>query len=196
MLFRSLYNLGNAYYRNEQKGLAMAAYLAARNLLPRNPDIRANLSFVHKEIRDNLDIVKPKTVMTTLGFWLANTTPKEMGYSAIFFWCLGFLVLLLATWVPRLASARTAGIVIVSLSALLFLGFSMSAFYDEEWGAVTSTQADVLSGPGVHNTVVFELHEGAPFVVKRQENEWYQIELSDGKKGWIPLKDCRVFPTS
>ena len=68
------YNLGHAYYRNGQKGQAMAAFLAAKRFLPRNPDVKANLQHVHKNIDDNLAYSKDLGVMGAVGFWLSGIT--------------------------------------------------------------------------------------------------------------------------
>jgi tetratricopeptide (TPR) repeat protein len=47
------YNLGNSYFRNSQLGESMAAFLAARRLMPSNPDVKANIDFVQKKSKIN-----------------------------------------------------------------------------------------------------------------------------------------------
>lgn len=184
------YNLGNAYMRKGEVGQAMAALLAARRLLPRDPDIQANLAFVHKGIPDRLDVSLPKSVMTMLSFWLTNTTPKEVAYFALTLWVLGFLLLLPARTFPQL---RVAGISALVLAMLSGAAFSLSIYNDHPWGAVIQPKANIFSGPGIHNAIIFELKEGAPFAVGQTGDQWYQIELSDGKKGWISRTDCQVY---
>ena len=78
------YNLGNAYFRSGEKGKAMAAYLAARSLLPRDPDIKANLKFVHDQMVDKLSIRSSGSVMRDLSFWLDMGTAKEFLFVASF----------------------------------------------------------------------------------------------------------------
>ena len=69
----------------------------------------------------------------------------------------------------------------------------MSLSQEQKWGAVAASVVKVTSGPGQNNAVVFELKEGAPFVAQKSENSWYQIELSDGKKGWLAASDAVVY---
>ena len=44
------YNLGNAYYRQEQLGRALLNYERARQLAPRDPDILANRQFAQEQL--------------------------------------------------------------------------------------------------------------------------------------------------
>ena len=46
------YNLGNAYYKLNQKGRAVWAYERALRLDPRDSDIRANLDLMKKQLVD------------------------------------------------------------------------------------------------------------------------------------------------
>ena len=66
----------------------------------------------------------------------------------------------------------------------------------EHWGAVTAERVPVYSGPSEDNTKLFMLHEGAPFVVEQETNDYLQIRLSDGKKGWIATNTARTRPTA
>ncbi len=49
----------------------------------------------------------------------------------------------------------------------------------------TAVRTAVYSGPSADNTTLFMLHEGAPFVVEQETNDYLQIKLSDGRKGLI-----------
>src|SRR5258706_13098169 len=44
------YNLGNAWFRQTQLGLAILNYAQARRLAPRDPDILANLKFAQQRL--------------------------------------------------------------------------------------------------------------------------------------------------
>ena len=57
-----------------------------------------------------------------------------------------------------------------------------------------AAEVDVLASPTVRNAVViFQLHEGAPFAVTTESGDWYKIQLSDGKSGWIPREQLAIF---
>lgn len=180
-----LYNLGNTYYRMGQKGKAVATYLEARRLLPRDPDIAANLQFVYDELEDKLALELDRGVFEFLGFWMSSTTPKELLHWAAFLWCFGFLGLGLYLFKPQFRLLKTSSSLAVFVGTIILVAYSVSSMHEDYWGAVTESKSLILSGPGKHNTTVFELREGAPFVAKEKQQGWYRIELSDGKKGWI-----------
>jgi hypothetical protein len=186
------FNLGNALYRNQEKGRAMAAYLAARQLMPRDPDVRANLKFILASVPDRLDAVQPQTIVDLLMFWEGNFSVRELAFGSA--WLLGLGGLLLGLQlVPKLRGIGPLGYWAFGLGALVAMAFSISFTTEEKWGAISASIAKVTSGPSEGSTVVFELHEGAPFVVEAADKGWYQIALSDGKKGWVPLRDATVY---
>ncbi|MBI2603565.1 MAG: tetratricopeptide repeat protein [Deltaproteobacteria bacterium] len=188
------YNLGNSYYRRGEKGKAVAAYLAARSLTPRDPDIRANLKFVHAQGKDNLATSR-SSFFRMMFFWLDWSTPKELLYFAAMGGSLGFVLLFLSLLLKR-AALKVWGQGVLLGSILAFAAFTVSLTFEEQWGAVIQSTAPVFSGPGASNTVVFELHEGAPFVVDLEENDWVRIELADGKKGWLARANVAIFSHS
>lgn len=50
---------------------------------------------------------------------------------------------------------------------------------------VTSAICNVRSGAGTEFPVVFKVYKGNAFKALSKENDWIQIENSDGKVGWI-----------
>ncbi len=187
------YNLGIAYYRKERVGDAMAAFLGARRLLPRDPDVKANLRFVTAKIRDKLEIEQPTSGFRALTFWTAATTPRELGWVFAVTGVLAGLGVALTVVVPRFATARRWALSGFTVPVAAALALAISIGESQRWGAVTASQATVYSGPD-KKTVLFELGEGAPFAVEdRSEQGFWRIALSDGKKGWVSGSDVKVF---
>jgi tetratricopeptide (TPR) repeat protein len=166
------FNLANSYFRMGEKGKAVAAYLAARSLLPRDPDVKANLKFVHDQMVDKLAIHSSSSIFRELAFWVDRTTPKEILLFSAVLGCITLCLLFFSLVVRNLAFLRVWS---VSFSFIAFLGFCVfgtSLYYAETWGAVSSLLSEVRSGPGEQNTIVFRLHEGAPFLVDAREGDW------------------------
>ncbi|NRA44816.1 MAG: SH3 domain-containing protein [Oligoflexales bacterium] len=187
------YNLGNAYYRLEEPGKAMAAYLAAKRLLPRNPDIKANLAYVHGQIKDKLEYQTESGFLNVIAFWQDSVTSKEIFEVFLFFWCLGFLLLGVFYWKRQLVLLKRSGLGMLGVAVITFSAFLISQNQDAVWGAVSANSAAVRSGPGELNTQVFELHRGAPIKITEEEKDWFLINLSDGKKGWIAKKQVSSY---
>jgi len=185
------YNLGLAYYRLNKPGEAMAAFLAARELLPRDPDVAANLKVVLAQTPDRLDTELPKGPAAAASAWLDRLTLREYAWiTALLAGFLG-LGLLAAQLVKPLHSVAKPLAIALVLPLLTGLALFMRVCQSESWGAVTAAAAKVHAAPGAAATL-FELRAGAPFVVEEERDGWMRIVLSDGKKGWIAGTDVKV----
>lgn len=181
------YNLGNAYFRLGQPGEAVAAYLAARSALPRDPDISANLSHVLSKIPDRLD-AEHRTLLHSLAFWYGWATVAEWWTWATFIW---IATVGLGLWNRSSPLPRGFWIGLLAGTLLAVAGL-VQASLEEVWGAVIVPTAPVRSSPGSQGVVLFELHEGAPIMVRSAAQESLAIVLSDSKTGWIDRHQVRV----
>ena len=90
---------------------------------------------------------------------------------------------------------KTAMMMKRPLAALALFGVRVAM--DETWGAVKVPVAAARTGPGERNTLVFELHEGAPVRLAGKARDGYRlVELSDGKRGWMAATDIGLFGAS
>ena len=186
------YNLGNSYFREGKVGQAVAALLASRTYLPRNPDVQANLKHVLSQASDKLEPSLPAGVVRNLTFWVGKATARELlGVAS------GGIYLAGLFWVIFLLFQKN-GFKLVSFGlgtlSLLFFAAGVSVeLQGERWGAVIVESAPVSSQPSANASAVFVLREGAPFVVSAESPGWYKIQVSDGKIGWIGADSVRAF---
>lgn len=191
-----VYNLANAYFRAGFLGKSIAAYLSARRDLPRNPEIKANLKYALSKTADKVEPHRHHVFL-----WLSSFSYHEMVWFSLLAACLGFSCLgffyLMA--IRKSLFSGALSIKILGFFSLLLAGGSMASLYGsnpvhERWTAVVAPKISVFSGPDErHNAVLFELHEGAPVMIHKKEASWFQIELSDGKKGWIKIDSVQLF---
>ncbi len=186
------HNLGLSFYRAGERGAAMAAYLRAFQLRPRDPDIQFNLKFLLAKGSDQLEAQMPK------GDWESYLCPLALNireYFLLFVSC--FLVTggLAALWVWTRKSVLILPLVIAAvLLSYVGAGYSWTAARQQDWGAITVAKAGVFTGPTDKNAlVIFELHEGAPFAVVEQSEDWLKLRISDGKTGWVKNDQVAVF---
>ena len=59
-------------------------------------------------------------------------------------------------------------------------------------GVIYSQKAEVRSEPNTFSTRLFEVHEGLKVSINQLENNWVEIELLDGKTGWISNEQIRL----
>jgi hypothetical protein len=187
-----LYNMGVVRAEMGESGQAMALLLAARRWLPQDPDVNASLRAVHATVPDQLQVFVPgessssvammRGVLTAFSPW-AWTILSAL---SIFVGGSFFLV----SVVRRTHATKPLVWFFFGLGMFgLGLGFA-SEHLRPVWGAVVTKQAPVSQAPGTES--VFALNEGAPFLYKRQQGEWVEIVLSDGRSGWVRALDVRV----
>jgi len=190
-----LYNLALSYYRAGDNGRSMGAILAARNLLPRDPDVRSNLKFLEGRLQDKLSASPELTTgERLLNFWVGGVSVKELLVANIVTGVLTAVVLILMFSIGRLKKYRFFSLWAVALPLLTIglLGTKLSL--ESEWGAITTDGAKVYSGPGASNTLLFNLNTGAPVELSSESNAGFRmVRLSDGKKGWVAESDLAVF---
>jgi tetratricopeptide (TPR) repeat protein len=188
------YNLGTSLYKNGELGSAVAALLRARSLEPSDPDIRYNLRFLQEKTRDKLDTKLPQD---RLSEWSASRWFTERAL----FWWTSIVLIMMFSYLGWMFFTGKASVLswmgaLILLIGALYPGLSLARvlWQDPDWGAVRTAEVDVLASPTVRNAVViFQLHEGAPFAVTNESGDWYKIQLSDGKSGWIPREHLAIF---
>ena len=178
------YNLGNAYFRQNEIGKAILFYERAYRLIPRDADLKFNLGYALDQTRDA--IPKNQGFMNTTFFWLNALNLVEL------FW--GFAVLNVLFWgvlLSRLFFQRewTYYVLIVCLVFWLIAGLSFGLKWyqlaNDDRAVILDEEVRVLAGPDVNDTVLFKLHEGTIVAVERSEDGWSLVRLPDKKRGWL-----------
>jgi tetratricopeptide (TPR) repeat protein len=181
------YNLGNASARLNKKGEAVLYFTRARELDPHDPDILANLRRVAPSgVVNSVSLTHPLR-------WTANQLSLREWitlFLALFFLagvCGG--IYLASPTRPR--PLRNLFIISLTATALvsLFGGYRYHETYYVQYATVLQPGASVRSGPADKFAQVDTLPEGE--IVKRlgtTEDEWAEVQLSDGRKGYMQAK--------
>ena len=191
--FKVFYNLGNAYFRQNQLGKAIANYRRALAIQPRDEDTKANLSFVKLFTLDKISAgsigeeQKINPLSNMLHWFLNVSSVDEFALLASLFYTLSMALGILMIFKR---SRRYLQLVFVTLLVfLLIFGSSLLAkiyFDSQNYGVVIVTQVEVRSGPAEDFILQFTGHEGLEFRVEEGAEGWYRISLPNGIKGWIP----------
>lgn len=187
------FNLGNAYFRQGDLGRSVAAYLAARHYLPRDPDVAANLDYVLSRIPDRVQARAPKGALDTVFFWVHASTEAEQVTIALLVLSFFFGAFAVAIWSPALRSAARIAAFVTGLAfCVTIAGLVWKKSHLHRWGSLVSEVTQVYSGPSDQgNAVLFTLNQGAPIRIADDSGDWIKLILSDGKKGWV-RKDAVV----
>jgi tetratricopeptide (TPR) repeat protein len=192
------YNLGLAYYRNQQLGFAILEMEKANRLTPYDRQITKNLELLRNEQADGLPPL-PRFFLSD--WWLrvaARLTPTTWGIMAIVLLCLAGGALMvrsskLAAWQPggKWATWRRWR-PIISLGsfvlAVLFVGLALARQAElarTDQGVVTAPVVDLHIAPGDDAAVDFQVHEGLRVRIADNFKGWTKVVLVDGREGWV-----------
>lgn len=178
------YNLGNAYLKSDQLGRAIWAYERALLQMPRDPDLRFNLSHAREQTRDATGDLRGS--IETAFFWLRSFSLGELfaGFAVLnlLFW--SFLLIRLfnrAEWLFYLLLLTISLWVVAGLS----FGLKYYRIASDDRAVVLQKEVDILAGPDTADTVLFKLHEGTMVHHERSEDGWSLIRVSDKNRGWV-----------
>lgn len=188
--YKVYYNLGNAYFKEGKIGPSILNYNRALRLAPSNPDIEYNLRVANSYVKDKIEHVPEfflKTWMRSLRMSLSSNAWATMSLILLTVMLACVLLYLLAT---KLALRKT-GFYSAIVLLLLFIFSVVSASVGRrelthaKEAIVMSTAAPVKSSPDNGSKDLFVLHEGTKVRVLNALDEWQEISIADGNKGWI-----------
>ncbi|MCK4257974.1 MAG: hypothetical protein KAX49_03300 [Halanaerobiales bacterium] len=187
------YNLGNTYYRLDQKGKALLNYMRAKNLIPRDPDLSSNLEYLEEELQIERD---GGGWLFGLASWISDyMTLRELAFLVSLFLTLVVILILSAVFITKWRQFLKIPMVIVILCLIIFLfGTVLSGyhFYGTNPAVVVVNEAKVRFEPSMSGEIYYSLTEGTTIGIENIRDEWSQIQREDGKKGWVKSEDIEV----
>ncbi len=192
------YNLGNCYYRLDDMARAVLWYERASMLDPSDGDIRFNLGMARGK---TIDKVVPKHEIFFVNWYttLVNTASvDEWGRLSLAFFLCALVALALCVALRRLVLRKISLAAFVVLLLLSVVGnvCALTGRYRllHRTGAIVmDASAVVKSTPSASGNDLFVLHEGTRVEIRDNTlSSWYEIELADGKVGWIESRQVEV----
>ncbi|MBO5419783.1 MAG: BatD family protein [Bacteroidales bacterium] len=191
-------NTGNAFYKEGNVPMAILYYERALKLDPSYSDARYNLELLESMIQDRIDPVPElilKTWMRDL-CWVLDSDSWAVVF--IVFLALTLALLLLFLLAPTVAGRRTgffAGIVtlIISVFAISFSMWQKNDYMKRDDAIIMRPVISVKSSPSAEASQdLFILHEGTKVKIIDEVGSWNNIELADGRQGWLQTSDIEV----
>jgi tetratricopeptide (TPR) repeat protein len=192
------YNLGNACFKQDDLAHAILNYERALKLDPSYSDARFNLEFAQGLVQDKIEAV-PEFFLSIWGRKLCWLLPSDT-------WAVLFLVLLAVTLgcvllflLGRSVAARKGGFaaaivaLVLSVLCVSFAFWQRADYRKADSAIVTRAVTTVQSSPGRDSAKdLFVLHEGTKVKLLDTVGDWHNIELADGRQGWLPSADLEV----
>jgi tetratricopeptide (TPR) repeat protein len=186
------YNIGNAYFKLNDIPDAILFYERAYLLNPADENINYNLQISRTLIVDRFQEIPELFFIKWYNF--ISLIISTNGWAKISIVSFILFLLFLSLYIY---SSKHRQKVIGFWSAIFFFTISLSSFaftarnkslvYDSHKAIIFSPQVSGKSSPDKSGTDLFVLHEGTKVSVEDEVGEWYEIRLSDGNTGWIPV---------
>jgi len=191
-----LYNLGNAYFRQNNIAGAVWAYEKCLELDPGFQDAIYNLSLVNLKVKDRVDVPPAPMYLQFYRHLKQQFTPDRWVFICSV-WLVLFTVFRMIRIIKRWDQIRAMKITEHIFVVLLILSVLISAHAINDdlrikQGIIYSDSVTATSEPKSYSTPLFEVHEGLKVIVIDQIQDWVEIRLIDGKTGWVSEREVRL----
>lgn len=185
------YNLGCAYYRLDSIAKSILWFERAYQLEPDDKDIVYNLDLVRTKTIDRI-IPRHEMFFVSLFRSLVNSLSSyKWAWMGISFFVFFLLLLSMYLFSSRI-SLRKIGFFASLFCLFISLLSNVCAYQQLKYisnsikGVIMTSSVTVKSTPSDNGNELFVIHEGTCVEIQDDTmKEWVQIQLSDGKQGWI-----------
>lgn len=192
-------NLADSYFKCGELGQAVLYYNKALKLNPDNKDAQFNLDIVKGQLRDKIETV-PEFILTT---W-SNRLCYSLSGNA---WCVIFLVFLAllaasvvvfflagqSLW-KKISFSSAIVSLVVALVSCIYAAKITREYNAENQAVIMESVVAVKNAPAATGTAdLFILHEGATVKILDTIGSYVNIEIADGRSGWIKSSSIEIF---
>ncbi|MBI9045885.1 MAG: tetratricopeptide repeat protein [Anaerolineaceae bacterium] len=188
------YNLGNAYYKNDQLGQAILNYRRAERRMPRDADVKTNLAVAKGQCQDQLEAEQSLGSFFSAVFagWLSLS---ESLIILLIIWTMLCLVLILFLLSKSQSGILRIFLIIISLVFIFALTSTTILSFErlaKPAAIVLASEVEVKSGPAEDYVTEFKLHSGTEVQMIEQQNGWSRIQISGDLQGWLPTETIEI----
>ncbi|MEZ4979131.1 MAG: tetratricopeptide repeat protein [Chitinophagales bacterium] len=180
------YNLGNAYFKNNELALSILYLEKAQKLAPGDDNIQHNLRLAYLNTSDKIEPLPELFFILWWKRFLSSKTASQWAKLGLLFSFIAFIsfaiIRIRKNWLLK---------VLASFSVVCFLAFTSLAFlknsYDKshEYAIVMQDDVQLLSAPNSSGKELFRVNQGLK--VRRIESidTWTKLRLEDGNEAWV-----------
>lgn len=188
--FEINYNIGNTYFKLNQIPESILYYERALKYQPANEDLLYNLRMANDRIVDKIETL-PRTKLNR--WWREfryGLGPDGWGLIALAWSLLSAFLLFVFFYSRRLGIKRFGfyGGILALVLMILSTTLAKSAYEyrnTHNSGIVFPDKVDVKGEPREESTIVFVLHAGTKVEIVQQVDNWYEVQLASGNRGWM-----------
>jgi tetratricopeptide (TPR) repeat protein len=184
------YNLGNAYFKSGNNAKALLWYERALRLDPNNEDIVHNIAFVQQKLIDKIEILPELFIVKWWNACSGLLTGHRWAIFSIiacslFALCLLLILLIRISWVRSISIFIVILTLFLTVFSIIFAKKETSRYIQNPEGIIMTSVINVKSTPNEKGSDLFVIHLGLKVGIIDQLNEWVEIRVPNGEKGWI-----------
>lgn len=194
--FNLQFNIGNTHYKLDEIPSAILHYEKALKIDPSNEDVKQNLKLAYAKTTDKIEPARELVINRWWKEIINLNSADSWGIIATF---LLFTSLMLALFyllanksiIRRIGFFGASAVLLIAIICYFF-GYQQHYYSNEAKAAIIFTPTvSIKSAPGESGTVLFVLHKGTKVHLLESTNEWRNVALPNGNKGWIKENDIR-----
>jgi tetratricopeptide (TPR) repeat protein len=185
------YNLGNVYYKSDHIANAILYYEKALLLKPGDEDIMQNLMLANARIIDKIDTIPAFFIKRWIKYIQGLLSPNHWAVLCLILFFLslaGFTLFAISNRIQLKKAGFTAGVILIifTITGLAFMQTRIRQIQQHDNAIIMVSSVNARSSPDEQSTNVFVLHEGTKVMLTDSVQQWKEIRIANGNKGWIP----------
>ena len=190
------YNMGNAYFKNNDIASAILYYEKAKRLLPVDDDVIYNLSIANSMIVDKIEKVPELFYHRWWNFFY-----NALGADAwAIFSLISFAFLTITVSLFIISKKREnrklsfyVGVLFLIITITSTALASQKYYYNIERNEaiVFTSSITVKSSPTQNAVDLFVIHEGTKVKIIDKIDNWVEIKIQNGSVGWLPEESIK-----
>jgi tetratricopeptide (TPR) repeat protein len=191
------FNLGNAYYRNNELGKSIYYYELARKAEPNDEDVRLNLGIAASKTIDKIDAKENFFISAVKTNVLSSFTTNTWAWFSIISLALAcvlfFIFINSTTLIIKRVSLFISSVMLICFCFTYFLGYSaLKSKVENQFAIVVAKEVKIMNEPTQKANSKFNLHEGTKIRIVENNGDWVLIKLDNGNEGWVKLSDVGI----
>ncbi|WP_445386596.1 tetratricopeptide repeat protein [Robiginitalea sp. IMCC44478] len=191
------FNLGNAYYKQDEIAPSIYYYEKALLLAPNDPEILNNLGFARNMTIDAIEPLPESEISRyykKIVNWLSIDQWAYTGIVFMLLFVLGSILFYFLRYPNQKRLALLGGLSALFL-CLVTTGLSYlqySAYKKDQPAIIFDEEVAVSTEPNERSPDAFTLHEGTKVQVLDSLENWRKIRIIDGQTGWLSAGSIRL----
>lgn len=191
------YNIGNAYYRQGNLGMAVVNYERALKLDPTDEDARANLEFVQGKLADKQ--FDDGSIMTRLSDRAVSAFKADtwaviaVVLFAVFIGCIAVYLFANAVVLRKISFFGGIIVFVTTFVAVIISFAAANRVTSSDYGIILPPAAQLATTPREarsQSEQAFLLHEGTKVMIvdsisTSAEGKWYEVRVGARDRAWI-----------